>query len=118
MLALKRESIKLSGQRKQRYRQDRKDKLNLITDPYVKRIATKLNTIRNDTEYVSISDAISGPININDFTKIGDAQAIPFSGQEELYMRWMQDIEQPDSLVDVRKAIEHVFPICIHYNVK
>ena len=118
LLSVKRESIRQSGQRMQHYRKGRKDDLNLITEPNVTRIATILDTIKNDNEYVIVQNAIKGPINTDNFIEIGNAEAISFSGQKGPYKRWMQDIEQPEFLADVRSAIQHVFPKCIHYNVK
>ena len=116
--ALQSKITKQSAIRMHTYRLKRANRLRVITDTEIQRIAICLDAIKSSQEYVIIPNVISSSISIADITLSGYSHAIAFSNDKRPYLRWMQSIKKADYLLSVIGAIKHVFPMCDHIVMK
>ena len=83
-----------SAERTKTYRKRRKDDIHSIMDETVKRIATKLDTIKDTQHYVIVPNVISDKLTIDDVVRHGEIEPVNFTDATALYARTMQAVQR------------------------
>ena len=108
-----------SVKRNKAYRKGRKDGLLSIMDEMVKRIATKLDTIKDTQRYVIIPNVISDKFTVDDLVRHGEIEPINFTDATALHTRTMQAVQNaPEFMSATLEALQTVFPECTELAVK
>jgi hypothetical protein len=113
-------SRQLRGSRMENCRLRRKATISSIENDNVRRIALKLDSIRdNSRKYVIISDVIDQTMNLNQIKLRGKSKSITFTETDILHKRSMQPVSNHKKILsDVLLAIKIIFPLCPYIVVK
>ena len=108
-----------ANKRQQKSRGVRQDAIEAIENDNVKRMATVLNRMKDNREYVIVANAVESTLKPEDFKLTGVAEPINFSNRTPPFLRTMHALEDPSvHLSDVLEAIRSVFSGCCNITVK
>ena len=114
--AAMRESSRL---RMQKYRQERRLQIMSNQNANVQRIATLIDKIKSQQEYIIVPNAVSSSLIASEIPLKGRWEPINFLQDDNSRTRTMQPVRNPEKiLTDVLTALKIVFSKCIHVVVK
>lgn len=99
--------------RMRNFREERKRAILGMKNLSARRIATSLNSIRDNKKYVIVPNAVPASLNLSDIVLKGAKEPITFTDPEPPHTRSIQALNNPELVLsDILEAVKVVFREC------